>query len=263
MSSRTWQVMRRELDRNVLIANYATEAEARAALRDCKQADSESDHWIDERSDEVAPEDIAETRVPIAQPRRDLPLAIIASEREQHQQSPREHRLDRDLSLGVLWRLTFDRDLTWVYDAGLGLAAMMVSVPLEHHPAWPRALIAVVCLVGFWTLRIARTRKYFTDGYLVHGRGAEGFRRATGYTFDFAGKTYTSMVATQPSMKDRSYHLLVMPRFLDYPLALETLNVRVGDDGNLAWTDAPRTWRLALPLVCLGGLLLLAISSVL
>jgi hypothetical protein len=255
--------MRRDLDRNVLVASYATEAAARSALRDREHADPESAHWIDERFDEVAPEDLGESRVPIAPSRSELPLAIVASERKGDIPPAREHRLDRDLSFWVLWRLTFDRDVTWVYDAAVCLVAVIVCAPFPGHAVWPRALITAVCLVGVWALRIARTRKYFTEAYLVHGRGAEGFHKTTGYTFDFAGKTYTSMVMTQPSVKGHPYQLLVMPRFLDYPLALETLHVRVGDDGNLDWTDAPRTWRLALPLVCLGGLLLLALSSVL
>jgi hypothetical protein len=68
-----WQVMRRVLDRNILIASCATRGEADLALRAAQRAEPDLDHWID------APDDAE--RQPSQQRRRHDVVAWVVMRR--------------------------------------------------------------------------------------------------------------------------------------------------------------------------------------
>jgi hypothetical protein len=251
MSAWKWLVMRRDLDRDVLIATCSSSREANAALRRAARAEPELSHWL-----ERAPGEIVEQRVPLAAAAPDFPQAIVVSSRKRPR-AVHEHRLDQELGFGAVWRATFDRDRMWIFDSAVGFLAVVLAMPVSQPHTWIRPLIALAIVVFIYALRLARTDTFLRDGYLVEGHGGDLDRgHSVAYTFD--DDAYLSTTPLQRYTRGERYHLLVLPRFQGAPhvLALETIRAHIAGDGNLAWSAPATVWRLALPLLWLVYLLL-------
>lgn len=257
MSAWKWLVMRRDLDRDVLVATCSSSREANAALRSAARAEPELSHWL-----ERAPGEIVEQRVPLAAAAPDFPQAIVLSSRKRPR-TAHEHRLDQELGFGAVWRATFDRDRMWIVDAAVGVLAVLLGMPLSQPHTWIRPLIALGILVFIYALRLARIDDFLRSGYLVEGRRGDQDR---GYTvaFTFDDEPYLSTALFQRYIRGELCHLLVLPRFQGSPdvLSLETIRAHLAGDGNLAWSAPATAWRLALPLVWLGCLLLFVVGSI-
>jgi hypothetical protein len=107
MSVERWQLMRRALDRNILIASCATREEADLALRAAQRAEPDLNHWID------APDD---------------------AERQ-----PARRRRRRDVVAWIVMRRAGERNVRVATSATEREATALLQATLREHPnedAW-------------------------------------------------------------------------------------------------------------------------------
>lgn len=245
----TWTVMRREVDRNVRVAECETKGEARAHLRDAQRAHPDEDAWIEGPLPESnglppAPPIVEQLGRSVPRWRGEVPAARVVSEQGgsrimRVRSAPSTKRV-------VPWRAGFalvDRAFIWIMFVFLFVVLPYVFIRIQivasGNPlvqpvsVTELAFIAGVAAVAFLVILAVwlRSARAFLQRALV----IEGVVTPRGIEVTLDGRTSLVARARRMSAEGSSVHLFWFGRKV---VQLDRIGATYEPNGDVVWQES-------------------------
>src|SRR3569832_605508 len=249
-----WTVMRREVDRNVRVAECSREAEARSKLGEDRRVHPDEETWIEgdppPRERRPAPPPIVEDLAgPLAEDTREVATARIVSEHRQ----PRRQRMPSGSSVLQLipWRAAVTMSNQSTTANVLGLVILHISLARgqvsSRHPGPLVPMMAIIAISALacaaatllTVFQIRSARRFLQRAVLIEGvstrAGIEVMLDDVWHLVARRRRTETEGTPVQLFRRGRKV------------VQLSRIGAASGHDGEVTWDDVtPGIWWLSL-----------------